>query len=84
MEKAAGHILKSNDVKLEGQFCLDAEQTASNSVNKPNKASSELQVRIVENHPEYAVIEATCCCGTKTLIKCEFTEAQSTKQEPTK
>ena len=80
MEKAAGHILKSDNVKLEGRFRLNIEQDAPNSSNKRNVASVPAQVRIVENHPEFAVIEVTCGCGEKTHIKCEYTDAQSTKQ----
>jgi hypothetical protein len=82
MEKATGHILKSDDVKLEGRFRLDVGQTVPGSSNERNVTSAALQVRIVENHREFAVIEVTCCCGTKTHVKCEYADAQSTEQEP--
>ncbi len=80
MEKTAGRILKSNDVKLEGRFHLDAGQGLPNSANEKNATSSPAQVRIVENHPEFAVMEVTCGCGAKTRIRCEYTNDQSTKQ----
>ena len=83
MEKATGHILKNNDVKLEGRFRLDVGQTVPNSANERNVTSSAPpQVRIIENHPEFAVMELTCCCSTKTRIKCKYTDAQSTDQKP--
>ena len=75
MIKAAGRILKSNDVKLEGRFHLDAANVGSNTPGRQAAASSTPQVRVVENNPEYAVIEVTCCCGTKMSLKCEYAGA---------
>jgi hypothetical protein len=72
MEKAAGRILKSNNVKLEGQFRLDAGPGVKCPSNERNAALAPAQVRIVENQPEFAVVEVTCCCGAKTLIRCEY------------
>jgi len=82
MEKAARRVLKSSNVKLEGCFRLDVNQGAPNSANGKNEASLPAQVRIVENHPEFAAIEVICGCGAKTLIRCEYTDAQSTEQGP--
>jgi len=82
MERAAVHILKSNNVKLEGRFHLDVGQGVSSSENERNAISTPAQVRIVENHSEFAVMEVTCGCGVKTPIRCEYTDAQSTEQEP--
>ncbi len=79
MESPTGHILKSNDVKLEGRFRLDIGQNVPNSANEKNATSSPAQVRIVENHPEFAVMEITCGCGVKTHIRCEYTVVQSEK-----
>lgn len=75
MIKAAGRILKSNDVKLEGQFHLDIAHAGSNLPKQQVAGSSAPQVRILENHPEYAVIEVTCSCGTKMSLKCEYAGA---------
>ncbi len=75
MIKAAGRILKSNDVKLEGQFHLDLTHTGSDLPKQQVAGSSAPQVRILENHPEYAVIEVTCSCGTKMSLKCEYAGA---------
>ena len=79
MPKAAGHILKGDDVKLEGKFHLDVAQTQS-PTGGPKEKSAALatpQARIAENHPEFAVIEITCCCGKKTHLKCEYAGAQA-------
>ncbi len=80
MESTIGHILKSNDVKLEGRFRLDVGQDVLNSANEKNATSSPAQVRIVENHPEFAVMEVTCGCGAKTHIRCEYADTQSTEK----
>ncbi|TSA56511.1 MAG: hypothetical protein D4R45_00675 [Planctomycetaceae bacterium] len=75
MIRTAGRILKSNDVKLEGQFHLDAANAGSGSPKQQVVPLSAPQVRILENHPEYAVIEVTCSCGTKMSLKCEYAGA---------
>ncbi len=80
MESPIRHIMKSNDIKLEGRFRLDVGQDVPNSANGKNATLSPAQVRIVENHPEFAVMEVICGCGAKTQIRCEYTDAQSTEQ----
>lgn len=72
MIKTPGRILKSNDVKLEGQFHLDVAKAGSGMPRQQVAASSTPEVRVVENNPEYAVIEVTCCCGRKMSLKCDY------------
>jgi hypothetical protein len=74
MPKTTGQILKSNEVKLEGQFRLDVTQVQSqiSGLKEKSPALSAPQVRIVENNPEFADIEITCSCGIKTRLKCEY------------
>ena len=67
--------MKSNEVKLEGQFHLDLAKAGLGLPKQPVAASSAPKVRILENHPEYAVIEVTCSCGTKISLKCEYAGA---------
>jgi hypothetical protein len=74
MEKAAGHILKSNNVKLEGRFHLNAGQGGKCPTNERNAAVTSSQVCVVQSQPEFAVIEVTCSCGAKTLIRCDYPE----------
>jgi hypothetical protein len=74
--KTSGRILKSDDVKFEGQYHLDAVQTGSSLPQHRGTTLASPQVRILENHPEYAVIEVTCSCGTRTCLRCEYTGAQ--------
>jgi len=82
MEKTARHVIKSNDVKLEGQIRLDVCQGDTGSANERSVISTPAQASVVEHHPEFAVIEVTCSCGTKMHIRCEYTDAQSTEKGP--
>jgi len=81
MKKTAGRVLKSNDVKLEGQLHLDIGQIAAAQTKEKNVAPATPQVSIVESHPEFAVIEITCSCGTKTYLRCEYAGAESSADQ---
>ncbi len=77
--KTAGHILKGEEVKLEGQFHLDVAQGGP-PIQGPKQNRTILsapKVRIVQNHPEFAVLEITCSCGLKTNVKCEYPGPQT-------
>ena len=79
MPRTSGRILKSKDVELEGQYLLDITQIkcAAGEPKKHTAASVTPQVRIIETHPEYAVMEVTCSCGTKMSVKCEYAGVMS-------
>lgn len=72
MPEVTGYILKADQVELQGQFHLDIGQAGPSS---PKLITP--QARIVENHPEFAVMEITCCCGAKTYLKCEYATGQT-------
>lgn len=80
MEKSARRILKSSDVKLEGRVHLDAAQTGPSPTKGQNVTSAIPQARIVENRPEFAVVEVVCSCGTTTCLRCEYTGAESSAE----
>ncbi|MDH4240169.1 MAG: hypothetical protein OEW48_11455 [Phycisphaerae bacterium] len=82
MPKTAGHILKSGEVKLEGQFRLDVAQVQSRTggPKEQSPALNDPQVRIVQNRPEFADIEITCSCGLKTHLKCEYAGNRVTEE----
>jgi len=77
MVKLAGHVLKANDVKLEGQVRLDTAQVQRGLPKGKKTPAAAPQVRILENNPEFAVIEVTCSCGNKTCFKCEYATVES-------
>lgn len=76
MSKTQGRILKSKDVILQGRIQLDMAHISTKQTKGQNSVLVEPQVRIVEKHSEFAVIEITCSCGTKTHVKCEYTEIE--------
>ena len=84
MEEAPGHVLKSSDVKVEGTFRLEVDQGVLVQANAGNAKLAQPEVLVMENHPEFAVMEVTCRCGDKTQIRCEYAATNSTEQEPEK
>lgn len=82
MERTAGRILKNKDAKLEGKFHLEIGKSTPSSANKINVSSTPTRVHLVENHPEFAVLEVTCGCGAKTHIRCEYMKAQPAEKGP--
>jgi hypothetical protein len=76
MQRATGHILKSDDVRFEGRLLLDVCETRPHAA-KPAGAAREPAVRVVENHAEFAVVEVTCSCGTKIHMRCEYAPTQN-------
>ncbi len=84
MEETPGHVLKSNDVKVDGCFRLEADQSVARQAKPGNATLAQAQVVVVENHPEFAVMEVTCRCGDKTRIRCEYAPVHSAEQKPNK
>ena len=77
MEKTAGHILKADNVKMEGQFHLSLDQPTGPPPRQRSTTVATPMARIVENHPEFAVVEIVCSCGAKTQLKCEYAGAEA-------
>ncbi|MFC1676874.1 hypothetical protein ACFL3G_07425 [Planctomycetota bacterium] len=78
MRKPGSNILKSQNVKLEGNFVIELLGSPAAAANTPvANTNIKPQVGIVENQQEFAVIEVTCSCGTKTRIKCNYAEIQA-------
>jgi len=78
MIETSRHVLRSDDVELEGQYRLGLlPDEFKASAQGPNSAVMVApQARIVENGPTYAVIEVTCSCGAKVCLKCEYSDAE--------
>jgi hypothetical protein len=85
MGQTTGRIIKSSDVQIEGRYRLDIEQNfqsgqnpdgASHAAHKIGAAPpmAAAKVKILENQSEFAVMEVTCCCGRKTIIRCDYGE----------
>ena len=74
MTRTSGRILKGQDVELQGQYRLEAGQvTPSKAGPSPAQANSApKQARILENHPDHVVLEVTCSCGAKMVLRCKY------------
>ncbi len=75
MERNTERILKSNDVEISGRVQLPgiASNTAAAAQNATPFVSA--YATVVENTPDFALIEVVCPCGRKTRVKCEYTAA---------
>lgn len=78
MVKTTGRILKSQDIKLEGQYRLVMPQGGvAQRAPRPGAALVVPKVRLLESHADHALIEVTCSCGEKTILKCDYAGAQT-------
>lgn len=80
MPHTTGRVLKSSEVKLEGKFQLKIGLGAASTADASIANSATLQANIVENTPEFAIIEVVCSCGAKTHIKCQYNNEQAANQ----
>ena len=71
MLQSTNRILKSDEVDVEGRLTLELGNVQPQGQNK-NHPAGVAKVRILENQNEYAVMEVTCCCGRKTVIRCDY------------
>ena len=75
MEKATGRILKANDVNIQGSIRLDPGHQPRRQTSAGTAGICTPQAGIVEKNADFAVIEITCSCGTKTRIRCDYSNA---------
>ncbi|MFA5424026.1 MAG: hypothetical protein WC374_09245 [Phycisphaerae bacterium] len=67
-------ILKSSDFEMAGKVQLPGFAANGSPSMKTAAVSSPAQAAVVENNSEFALIEVTCPCGQKTVIKCEYVQ----------
>ena len=73
MAETVRRILKGAEVTLEGQVRLNTAWPRSKPVLLGDKNAGGLATaNIVENQPEFVIIEITCCCGARTYLRCEY------------
>ena len=72
MVQPVNRILKSDDVEVDGLLHLDLVAACPSTQNGRHAAVGKQSVRILENQNEYAVVEVTCSCGRKTIIRCDY------------
>lgn len=70
------NLLKADDVTFSGQLHIPLPTGPGQLKEKLSAGaapSAKLHAHIIEEAAEYALIEVTCSCGRKTLLKCEYT-----------
>jgi hypothetical protein len=77
MKNSTGCILKSDQLKLDGRFLLEARLPGKQPDTRSPSRSAPAAAAVVENHPDFVIIEVTCGCGAKTLIRCQYTASQN-------
>ena len=64
------HILRGDEVEIDGHYDLGASKHGLDTAEGVQIDNAN-QVRIVENCPQYTIIEITCPCGKTSYIRCE-------------
>ncbi|UCG46220.1 MAG: hypothetical protein JSU94_12020 [Phycisphaerales bacterium] len=82
MVRTGGNILKSTDVEMTGRFLLEIQALPPSSQSEKLPAPGIPEARIVENHPEFVVLEITCACGRKSYVKCEYATVHTDDRRP--
>ena len=81
-----GRVLRANQVQFVGPRELRIDQASAPQSNGAAGLSGAARIAIVENTPEYAVLEVTCSCGRTTQVRCEYAAAAAAaaSEAPTK
>ena len=84
--KTMRHILKAAEVVLDAPVQLTIDPDATPGCCGSKSASGGPTVRIVQTHPEYAVIEVTCACGSTIQVRCDYASGNPSgiRQEPSR
>lgn len=70
-------VLKHHRVQVSGSVCLSpaadgGPRPGGQSRAQVQRTGTPQQARVVESNSEYAIIEVTCSCGSKTHIQCNY------------
>jgi hypothetical protein len=82
MMQTMNRILKSDEVEMDGRCHLDIGHTVSSAQLNRNNSVTAAKAKILDNNSEYALVELTCCCGKKTLVRCEYGDTTAAKGNP--
>lgn len=76
MRSTGTHVLKSGSVEMQGRMQLDIASVGPAAAKAKGTKQITPQVRIAESSPEFAVLEITCCCGSKINVRCEYANSK--------
>jgi hypothetical protein len=77
MHEAATSVIKNDEVKIAGKVRLGSSvprvaPQAGSTGAAPQRTSGASSARIVGTGPDHVIVEVTCPCGTKTMLRCNF------------
>jgi hypothetical protein len=81
MMQTINRVLKSDEVEIDGMCHLGIGRSALNTQHGKNTSSVAVKAKILDNNNDYALIELTCSCGKKTLVRCEYGEVSEANQK---
>ncbi len=70
-------ILKSDEVEIDGRCNLEIGHAFSPAQHSRTGSVVAAKAKIIDNNNEYALIELTCACGRKTLVRCDYGNASA-------
>lgn len=83
MPKTVRHVLKAEEVILDGVCRLNIDPAAAaGECRMPSQGTPV--ARVVQTHPDHAVIEVICTCGKTIHLHCDYAAdgSESAPQEP--
>lgn len=80
MLQTMNRILKSDEVEIDGRCHLEIGHAVSQAQHTRSNNIVAAKAKILDNTNEYALIELTCACGRKTLVRCDYGDAAGPKK----
>ena len=82
-------VIKGDQIQFSGTVHLAAggiapgrsEMSGRTDNCKNNAAAKVQQARIIESNSEYAILEITCGCGSKSHIQCNYADIAQSQPE---
>jgi hypothetical protein len=81
MMQTMNRILKSSEVEIDGRCNLNIGRPVSPAQTGKSNAGAAAKAKILDNNNEYTLIELTCSCGQKTLVRCEYGDVPAAGQK---
>jgi hypothetical protein len=81
MMQTINRVLKSSEVEIEGRCNLDIGRSVSTAQPGKSGVCAAAKAVLLDNNNEYALIELTCSCGKKALVRCEYGDVSAAGQK---
>lgn len=78
MNKSAASVIKHDNVRVVGKVRLDSAMPRMTEPGMTDMGSRAANIagaaaaRIVQTAADHVMIEFTCACGTKTMLRCNY------------